>query len=71
MSKKTLEINRLRKETGLRYRVTATELPGGEYAATIQIRCEKGKENPPLVAALAYDLWMVSHQLAEKAGAAG
>ena len=35
---KTLEINKLRKSEGLRYRITAMELTGGEFAATIQLR---------------------------------
>jgi hypothetical protein len=33
-----MEINELRKEKGLKYRVTAMKLTGKEFAATIQIR---------------------------------
>jgi hypothetical protein len=35
-----MEINKLRKPDGLRYRVTANELPGDEFAANIQIRSD-------------------------------
>ena len=63
----TLEINELHKASGRRYRVTAQELTGGEYAATIQLRAEL-KEHPEVLAQISYDLWQISHELAIKAG---
>jgi hypothetical protein len=54
-----MEINKLRKPDGLRYRVTANELPGGEFAANVQIRSDEvvigalGTETPSLKSSVA------------------
>lgn len=65
----TLEINKLRREKGrLRYRVTATEMTGGEFAATIQIQSGMvvTSEGPYLVGSISLALIEILEELRQE-----